>query len=152
MHRIFASVQIMRPRQRVYEFAATPRTWRLWHPWFLALSGVHDRPLAVGEHAVEQIHVAGHRAAVTWVLLERKAPERWVMEASVPSRGQGTLSFRLLKKGKGTLCEREFVYGGVNALIDRLFVRPYLLAEAKESLARLKLVLESGEERPARRR
>jgi hypothetical protein len=151
MHRISASVYILRPRQRIYEFTATPRTWRLWHPWCVGLSGVRDRPLAVGEEAVEQVHVAGRRAAVTWVMLERKAPERWVMEASVPGRGQGTLAFHLTKKGKGTLCEREFVYDGVNALVDRLFVRPYLQAEAKESLARLKVVLESGEEKSRRR-
>jgi hypothetical protein len=146
MNRIFVAVQIMQPRQRVYEFAATPRSWRLWHPWFAGLSGVTDRPLAVGEHAVEQIQVAGRRASVTWVMLERKAPERWVMEGRIPGRGQGTLTFLLTKKGKGTLCERELVYSGGNALIDRLFVRPYLVAEAKESLAQLKLVLESGEE------
>lgn len=144
MNRISVAVRIERSRREIYDFAATPRTWRLWHPWFSGLSGITDRPLAVGEETIEQMRVAGRRVSVTWLLVERKAPERWIMEGRVPGKGRGRLSYWLKRTGKGTLCEREFTFSGANRLIDRLLVRPHLVAEAKESLTRLKLVLESA--------
>jgi hypothetical protein len=151
MHRIAAAIQILRPRRKVYEFAVTPSTWRLWHPWSGGVWPRCDHPLAIGEEIVEELRVAGRRAKVTWTLKERKVPDYWVLEGSLPGHGTGSLIYRLTQNGRCTLCDRELLYNGVNPLLDRLVVRPQLLWEARESLASLKRLLEGGEEKRARR-
>ena len=138
-----ASIHIARPRRAVYEFVATPRTWAMWHPGRVAVSGVVDRPPDVGEHVTEKVAFAGMQTRLAWEVTTRKAPERWSMSAQLPRRGEAALAFKLAPKGRGTLLECEIAYNGVNLLVDALHVRPRILAEARSSLARLKEVLEA---------
>jgi Polyketide cyclase / dehydrase and lipid transport len=141
--RVRASIHIARPRRAVYEFVATPRTWTLWHPGRVAVSGIVDRPPAVGERVTEKLAFAGVQTQLAWEVTARKAPERWSMAAQVPRHGEAALAFKLAPNGKGTLLECEIAYSGVNVLVDTLHVRPRVLAEARTSLARLKQVLEA---------
>jgi len=140
--RVRASIQIDRPRRAVYQFVATPRTWRLWHPGRVTVSGVVDHPPAVGESVTEKLWFGGIQARLAWQVTKRKTPERWAMAVRMPQLGDTALDFMLAANGKGTLLECEIVYDGVSVLVDRLYVRPRILAEANASLARLKQALE----------
>ena len=142
MTRVRVSIHIAKPRREVYEFAATPRKWPLWHPRLLSVSGVVDRPPEPGERVIEMVSVAGRRTRIAWQVTAHDGPERWAMVARIPRRGEAALEFRLARNGKGTLCECEIAYDGVNRLFDTLYVRPRVAAEAKRSLARLKQALE----------
>jgi hypothetical protein len=141
--RIFSSIHIRQPIDRVYEFATTASTWELWHPWCVKLSGTTSHPLLIGEQVIEELKVAGRHQRVIWIVRERKAPVRWAAEGRVPGEAQGKLALTLHKKQDGTLLERELVYSGLNAIVDKLFVRPHLITESKEALRLLKRALES---------
>ena len=147
--RVRVSIHIARPRREVYEFAATPRKWSLWHPGLLAVSGVVDRPPEPGERVIERVSVAGRQTRIAWEVTAHDAPERWAMVARIPQRGEAAFEFRLARNGRGTLCECEIAYDGVNRLVDILYVRPRVAAEAKRSLVRLKQALEPA---PGKRR
>ena len=142
MSRVRVAVHIARQRREVYEFAATPRTWRLWHTGSLSVSGVVDRPPAPGDRVIERVRLGGRPARIAWEVTALEPPERWVMVGRVPRRGAAAVEFRLARNGSGTICECEIAYDGMNALVDILYVRPQVAAEAKRCLARLKQALE----------
>jgi hypothetical protein len=112
--RVRTSIHIARPRRAVYDFAATPRTWALWHPGRVAVSGIVDRPPAVGERVMEKLAFAGVQTRLAWEVTARKAPERFSMAAQVRRRGEASLAFTLAPAGKGTLLECEIAYDGVH--------------------------------------
>jgi hypothetical protein len=100
--------------------------------------------LLIGERVEEEFKVAGSLTRVIWTVREREAPVRWVAEGRIPDHGEGRLIFALIKRNREVVFKRELAYSGPNALIDRLFIRPKLIAESKASLRQLKSVLESA--------
>ena len=142
MSRVRASIHIARPPRTVYKFAATPCTWALWQAGCVAVSGVLDRPPSVGEQVIAKLSFAGRQARLAWRITVYSKPDRWAMAARVPRYGNAALEFRFTGNGNGTLCECEIAYGGVNPVIDALYLRRRILAEAKTSLARLRQALE----------
>ena len=108
----------------------------------MAVSGVVDRPPAIGERVIAKLSFAGRETRLAWEVTAHAVPTHWAMAARVPRYGEAALKFRFARNGKGTLCECEIAYDGVNPVIDAVYVRHRVLAEAKTSLARLKRALE----------
>ncbi len=145
MTRIYKTIQIDTPIERVFDYVTTPGNWPAWHPSSLGVSGATDHSLKPGEKVTEEFRAAGRRGRVVWTVRERVAPHRWVIDGQVEGGGGGTITYTLTPHNSGTIFEREFVYSMPNlllALLDRLVLRRRVEAESAEALRRLKHVLE----------
>jgi len=146
MAQIQTSVQIGRPVPDVFEFVTTPANWLIWHPSSVSITGATDHSLETGEQVTEEFVVAGKSGSVTWTVVEREAPSRWVISGKVAGAGGGDIAYSLLEGDRGTHFERVFTYKMSNwflSLLDWLFIRRRIEAESREALRRLKRALES---------
>jgi uncharacterized protein YndB with AHSA1/START domain len=147
MTRIVTAVVIGAPIEQVFAFATTPANWPRWHPASKAVRGAVDHSPGPGEQLVEEIQMTGYRGEASWVVRERAAPSRWVIEGEGSTGGYALLSYRLFAQPDGTRFERELVYRMPNAwyaLLDVLFIRRRMVAQSAEALRRLKDLLEAG--------
>ncbi len=145
--RIHNSVSIDRDPDVVFAYVTTPANWPKWHPASLAVSGTTDHPLDVGEQVTEDFLVAGRRGRVVWTVVEREAPEHWVIAGEVGGRPAGAVTYTLESAGAGTRFDRELVYASPTLLfaaLNRLGIRAKVEGESAEALRRLKAVLEAG--------
>jgi hypothetical protein len=145
--RIHTSVSIGRDPDVVFAYVTTPANWPKWHPSSLAVSGTTDHPLDLGEQVTEDFLVAGRRGRVVWTVVEREAPERWVIAGEVGGRPAGAVTYILETAGAGTRFDRELVYGSPTllfAVLNRLGIWAKVERESTEAVRRLKAVLEAG--------
>ena len=145
MTRIRSRIQLHTPIEVVFDYVTTPGNWPEWHPSSLGVSGTTDHSLEPGEQVTEEYRVAGRRGRVTWIVREREAPRRWVIEGLTGGGDGGKIAYTLASREGGTAFEREFVYSGSNpllALLDKLVLRRRISAESAVALRRLKNVLE----------
>jgi uncharacterized protein YndB with AHSA1/START domain len=149
MTRICNSIQIRQPIEQVFEFITTPANWPQWHPASVSVGGTADHSLLPEEKVTENISVAGHRGQVTWLVRERSAPHRWVIDGIGKDGGHATITYTLTRDTAGTNFERELVYAMPNpllAVLDWLIIRSRMKAGSVEALQRLKRLLESSGE------
>jgi uncharacterized protein YndB with AHSA1/START domain len=149
MTRIYNSVQIRQPIERVFDFITTPANWPQWHPASVSVGGNADHSLLAGEEVTEDISVAGRRGQVTWLVRERSEPHRWVIDGTGKDGGGATITYTLTAHPAGTNFERELVYTMPNpvlAVLDSLIIRSRMRADSIEALQRLKRRLESSGE------
>jgi uncharacterized protein YndB with AHSA1/START domain len=145
MTRIYTTIRVEEPPERLFEYVTTPGNWPAWHPSSLGVSGATDHSLEPGEKVTEEYTVAGRRGRVIWTVREREAPRRWVIAGEVEGGGGGTITYSMTPDVGGTIFERDFVYTMPNALLallDRLVLCRRVEAESAEALRRLKDVLE----------
>jgi uncharacterized protein YndB with AHSA1/START domain len=145
MTRVYTTIQIDTPIQRVFDYVTTPGNWPEWHPSCLGVSGATDHSLEPGEKVTEEFRVAGRRGRVLWTVREREFPSHWVIDGRAEGGGGGTITYTLKPHNGDTTFERELVYTMPNlllALLDRLVLRRRVEAESAEALWRLKQVLE----------
>ena len=153
MTRIYTTIEIEQPAERVFDYVTTPGHWPEWHPSSLGVSGLTDHSLEPGKQVTERFLVAGNRGAVVWAVRERDFPRRWVIDGTIRGHDSGgTVTYQLTSREGSTFFEREFTYPSLNlvfALLDRLIFRRRVQAESEEALRRLKQELES-EQRSSR--
>lgn len=146
MSTIVTEAVIRRPLAEVFDYVTTPAHWLVWHPSSLGLSGATDHSLQVGEEVTEAFRVAGRKGSVTWKVVERQPPTRWVISGSVAAGGKGTIGYTLSAIAEGTTFRRDFVYAMPNAfaeMLDRLFIRRRIESESAQAVRLLKQALES---------
>jgi uncharacterized protein YndB with AHSA1/START domain len=149
MTRICNSIQIRQPIEPVFDFITTPANWPQWHPASVSVGGNADHSLLPAEAVTENISVAGRRGQVTWLVRERSAPHRWVIDGTGKDGGRATITYTLTRDTAGTNFERELVYAMPNpllAVLDWLIIRSRMKADSAEALQRLKRLLESSGE------
>jgi len=145
--RIRSSVEIARDPDSVFDYVTTPANWPKWHPSSLGVSGAADHPLELGEQVTEDFLVAGHRGRAVWTVLEREAPERWVIAGEVDGRKAGAITYTLTPSGTGTRFDRELVYASPSilfAVLNRASVRAKVERESATAVQRLKEILEAA--------
>ncbi len=144
---IQTSVLIRKPVPEVFEYVTTPASWLTWHRSSVSIKGATDHPLEPGEQVTEEFVVAGKSGSVTWTVVEREAPSRWVISGEVAGAGGGNIAYSLVADGDGTNFERVFTYEMANwflSLLNWMFISRRIEAESREALRRLKRALESG--------
>ena len=148
--RIRSSVEIARDPDLVFDYVTTPANWPKWHPSSLGVSGAVDHPLDLGEQVTEDSLVAGRRGQAVWTVVEREAPERWVIAGEVNGRPAGAIIYTVTAAGAGTRFDRELVYASPNllfAVLNRISIHARIERESAEAVLRLKQILESSAER-----
>ena len=149
MTRIYNSIQISHPIERVFDFVTTPSKWPQWHPASVSVSGNANHSLLPGETVTEKIHVAGHSGEARWLVRERSVPHRWVIDGTGKNGGAAMITYTLTPYSGGTTFERELVYAMPNplfAVLDWLILHRRMRADSGEALRRLKRLLESQRE------
>ena len=73
------------PLLAVFDLVTSARFWPEWHAASRAVSGVTQRPYALGDVIHERGEVAGIRFEVTWKVVEHIRPSRVVLRAESPS-------------------------------------------------------------------
>jgi uncharacterized protein YndB with AHSA1/START domain len=149
MTRICNSIQISQPIEQVFDFITTPANWPQWHPASVSVSENASHSLLQGEEVTEDISVGSRRGQVTWLVRERSAPRRWVIDGTGKDGGRATIIYTLAPHPDGTNFERELVYTMPNALLavlDWLIIRSRMKMDSIEALQRLKRLLESSGE------
>ena len=92
MTHICNSIQIRQPIEEVFDFITTPANWPQWHPASVSVSGNADHSLLQGEEVTEDI---SGRGQVTWLVRERSAPRRWVIDGNGKDGGRATITYTL---------------------------------------------------------
>src|SRR5262249_24703168 len=149
MARIYNSIQINRPIEGVFDFITTPANWPQWHPASVSVGWDAENSLLPGEKITEEISVAARRGQVTWLVRERSAPRRSVIDRNGKDGGRSTITYTMSPHPDGTNLQRELVYTMPNvllAVLDRLIIRSRMKADSIEALQRLKRLLESSGE------
>ena len=148
MPHIRAAADIRAPIERVYDYVTTPSHWPEWHLNSASVGPGADHSLQLGEQLTEEFLTAGRRGLVTWTVADRVEPTRWMITGKVAEGGDGSIVYSLASRGDGvTAFWRDFVYSMPNLLLrlmDRLYLRSRIAADARRSVQRLKEVLEAG--------
>lgn len=145
MSRIRTEIRIDRPIEEVFAYVTTPESWLDWHPSSVRITGDTDHSLLVGESVSEDFVVAGQPGSVTWTVIDRDLPKRWVISGHVHGAGGGKIAYSFASDGNVTLFVREFTYQMENwalSLLDWLLVRRRIDKESTEALRRLKSAME----------
>ncbi len=145
MSRIKTTVQIRKPVEEVFAYVTTPESWLHWHPSSVSIKGDTDHSLNVGEQVNEEFVVAGRSGSVSWTVIDRQVPKRWVISGCVEGAGSGDIAYSLAPNNGGTSFERMFTYRMENwalSLLDWLLIRRRIQAESTEACRRLKRILE----------
>jgi hypothetical protein len=98
-------IAIQAPQTVVFDLLTTTGYWPQWHLSTRAVSGVTDRPYALGEAFEEHAEMAGQQAEIHWRCVAHDGPRSAALEsreqsASIAytldeSEGQTTISRRL---------------------------------------------------------
>ena len=76
MSRVYETIRLDIPIERVFDYVTTPGNWPDWHPSSLGVSGATSRSLEPSEKVTEDYRVAGRRGHIVWTAREREAPRR----------------------------------------------------------------------------
>ncbi|AKC72379.1 hypothetical protein MB84_12670 [Pandoraea oxalativorans] len=139
-------VTLRAPPQAVYDYVTTPANWPKWHPASLAVQGVTDHPLTVGEEVAEEFRLAGRHGILHWKVVEAKPPFEWRIEGEVNRRPSGAVRYTLTPDGTGTRFRRDFMYRTPNLLfliLDPVFIGPRMRAESAQGASQLEQVFEA---------
>ena len=69
----------------------------------MSVGGNADHSLLVGEQVMENFSVAGRRGEVTWLVRERSAPGRWVIDGTGKDGGRATITYTLTRIPTGQI-------------------------------------------------
>ncbi|MFK0375204.1 SRPBCC family protein [Pandoraea sp. NPDC090278] len=139
-------VTLRAPPQDVYNYVTTPANWPKWHPASLAVQGMTDHPLTVGEEVAEEFRLAGRHGILHWKVVEAKPPFEWRIEGEVNRRPSGAVRYTLTPDGTGTRFKRDFMYRTPNLLfliLDPVFIGPRMRAESAQGAKQLEQMFEA---------
>lgn len=145
MERIVTVIDIARPSAAVFEFVTTAAQWKRWHPATVAVSGVPNRPLGLGETIDEQIHAGPRRFSARWTVIECKPPRRWAIETD-SSEGAARVTYKLSEQGGVCYFERTLEYESRRLpwkWFDGSLTRRLLARQSDQALRNLKRVIEA---------
>lgn len=150
MERIVTMIDIARPQAAVFEFVTNAAQWKRWHPATIAVSGVPNRALGLGETVDELIHAGPRRFSARWTVVECKPPRRWVIVTDSP-QGEARVTYKLSEQEGVCYFERIMEYQSRRLpwkWFDGSLTRRLLTKQSEQALRNLKRVIESRREGP----
>jgi hypothetical protein len=104
MARVVNQISINGSIERVFDAVTTARYWPQWHPATIAVSGVTDRPVALGDVIRERAQIGARVYEGDWTVAEHARPSRVVL------RGRGApiqIAYTFGSEGQATTLRRE---------------------------------------------
>lgn len=127
----------------VFAFVTHAARWSRWHPATVAVRGVEDRPLVLGETVVETIGAAGRRFEATWTVRACEPPRRWVIETT-SAEGDARIEYQLEPTAGGCRFTRLLWFRSQRApwrWLDRNVTRWLLARQSRRALDNLQRLL-----------
>ncbi|HVO90270.1 MAG TPA: SRPBCC family protein [Casimicrobiaceae bacterium] len=145
--RIVEGIDIDAGAEDLFDYVATPVNWMEWHPASRGVSGVVQRPLALGDKVVETFEIAGRRGETTWTMTALDRPRSWRIEAhNEGGRGGAEIAYSIVTRERGVHFERDIRYRGPNLLfgiVNALKIRAAMRSDSAQALMNIKQRLES---------
>lgn len=140
---------IRAPIERVWQTIMDPDRYKDWVTIHRSVSDVSDKPLQRGSTMKQTMHMRGVTFNVQWTLFEVSAPKRASWEGRGPAHSRARILYELSTEGEGLTSfdyTNEFTTlgGRLGSVASRVIVGAASEREARNSLARLKALLEHG--------
>lgn len=143
---VHTTVIIERPPTVVFAYITTAGLWPQWQPAVLAVSGVTEQPLRLGEQATTEYRVVGRTGVITWEVTRCLPWRYWTVEGKIAGQANGgAVAYTLAREGHATRLVRTFRFETsqpVTRLQDAITLHRGVALEAEGALARLKAMLE----------
>ena len=68
------------PTDKVFDAVTTTETWPRWHPATIAVGGVTDRPIQLGDRIYEKARIGNQEYEGEWTVVEHVRPSRVVIQ------------------------------------------------------------------------
>lgn len=140
---LVTGVELPCAAEEAFAFVTNPARWSRWHPATVAVRGVPDRPLALGETVVETIGAAGRRFEATWTVHACEPPRRWVIETT-SAEGDARIEYQLEPGARGCRFTRLLWFRSHRApwrWLDRNLTRWLLARQSRRALDNLQRLL-----------
>ena|SRR5947209_5812791 len=149
MSTVSATITIDAPVERVWETVMDPARLGDWVTIHKSVSNVSDSPLREGSTMDQSMHVRGLTFRVHWTLMAIDSPRRAEWEGGGPARSTAVIRYELASAGDD---RTTFQYtnefhppgGRLGSVASRMIVGATSEREARNSLARLKALLEGS--------
>ena len=141
--RIDTVIDIGRAPADVFDYVTTPALWHTWHPATVAVRNVPDRPLHLGETAVEIIAMGGRRDEALWTVRACEPPRLWQITTDT-NKGEATITYRIEPRAEGCRFQRTLEFrskGWPWRLFDSTLTRLFLERQSRRALRNLERVL-----------
>jgi uncharacterized membrane protein len=147
MSTVHATIEIDAPVQRVWETVMDPHHLKDWVTIHRSVKNISDEPLRKGSTMEQVLHIRGVSFHVHWTLTDISSPQRAEWEGQGPAHSEARIRYGLSGDGDGPTkfdYMNEFVVPGgrLGSVASRFIVGATSEREAKNSLARLKALLE----------
>jgi uncharacterized protein YndB with AHSA1/START domain len=147
MSLVTASTYIATSPEHVWNMVMDPARLGDWVTIHRQLIHADSGPPRVGFEMDQALHMRGVRLEVHWKLIDCTPGERAVWEGRGPARSRARTEYILRAEGDGTRFDyrNEFrpPLGPIGAIVSRALVRGMPEREARRTLDRLRLHLES---------
>jgi uncharacterized protein YndB with AHSA1/START domain len=147
MSRVQVTATIKAPVERVWETLMNPDCLKEWLTIHHSVEGVSSRPLDEGSTMDQVLGLRGVSFRVHWTLVEVKQLAHAEWAGVGPAHSRARIRFELTADGDDATqleCVAEFIppNGRLGTVASRVIVGAASEREAKESLRRLKALLE----------
>lgn len=149
MSTVHTSIDINAPAKRVWQTVMDPGCFSQWVTIHRSVSDCSPEPTKAGAKMTQCLAIRGVSFTVKWELAEVDEPHSATWEGRGPARSKATTRYVLTPKGDDAT---HFEYtnefktpgGPLGAVASRVVVGGVSEREARNSLARLKQLLEQG--------
>jgi uncharacterized protein YndB with AHSA1/START domain len=146
MSAVSTSIHIAAPPEEVWKTVMDPHRLGEWVTIHRGLRSAQEGPARVGYEMVQRIHLRGVNMDIRWKLLECEPNRRALWQGRGPARSSARTEYVLRAERNGTRFDyrNEFraPLGPVGALASRALVGGVPEREAKQTLERLRALLE----------
>jgi carbon monoxide dehydrogenase subunit G len=145
---VHVKIRIDAPIDRVWETVMDPQRLEQWVTIHRAVRNVSPEPLKRGSTMEQVMHIRGFSFTVHWTLEELNSPTHAEWNGKGPAHSHARIRYELSEAGGAT----DFEYfndftppgGRLGNVASRFIVGAASEREARNSLQRLKTLLESG--------
>lgn len=140
---LVTEVELRCAAEQAFAFVTHPARWSRWHPATVAVRGVPDRPLALGETVIETIGAAGRRFEATWTVRACEPPRRWLIETT-SAQGDARIEYLFEPGARGCRFTRLLWFRSHRApwrWLDRNLTRWLLARQSRRALDNLQRLL-----------
>jgi len=149
MSTVHAQIEIDAPMQQVWDTVMDPGRLKDWVTIHRSIDNVSEKPLRTGSTMDQVLHIRGVSFHVHWTLTDVSSPQRAEWEGQGPAHSVARIRYELSGDGDGPT---RFDYtnefhtpgGRLGDMASRFIVGATSEREARNSLARLKALLERG--------
>ena len=147
MSTVSAKIDIDAPIERVWETIMDPHRLGEWVTIHKSVSNVSELPMRPGSTMDQAMHVRGLTFRVRWTLMAVDSPRRAEWEGGGPAHSTAIIRYELSSDDQG---RTTFQYtnefhppgGRIGSVASRMIVGATSEREAKNSLSRLKALVE----------